>query len=337
MKTTAVLVCLFAVQVLGQQIEVDFSKFLKTHKKNYKSKTELESRYSVWKQNMDFINKFNEEADLGLHTYHLKMNSYGDFNSSEFTSLVNGNNETLRLRYPVQYDQILRSQDPKTLPKQVDWRKANIVTTVKDQLNCGSCWAFAATGTLEGQLALKYRILFKLSDQQLVDCSSEAYEVYGCDGGFAELALAYIRDTGGMSLERNYPYKAIQQKQCFTGLRRLSININSILNVASGDEMALQTAVATVGPIAVAIDASSDAFQFYSTGVYLDKKCRSDMYSLNHAVLVVGYGTDPKNGDYWIVKNSWGTTWGEDGYVRMARNKKNNCGIASDAVYATID
>jgi cathepsin L len=330
-----IIVSALFVQSFAEEINSQFTNFLKTHRKNYRTNNELELRYSVWKKNLDFIEKFNQEADMGLHTYRLKMNAYGDFDYSEFTNLVKGNNETLRLRYPVQFDQITRSRDPATLPRSIDWRNYNYVTNVKDQGSCGSCWAFAATGVLEGQLAKKYGQMYSLSEQQLVDCTSD-YDVYGCDGGFAELALAYVRDSSGLSPSKRYPYKAKQQSQCFTNIYRLSFTITGIQNIASGDELALQTAVGIVGPVALAIDASSKTFQFYSGGVYTNTACQSNMYSLDHAVLAVGYGTDPIYGDYWIVKNSWGTSWGENGYIRMARNKNNQCGVATDAVYATI-
>jgi cathepsin L len=311
-----------------------FKAFLKTHRKNYKTEQELYLRRFIWEDNLKYIEKFNQEADLGMHTYRLKMNAYGDFDKTEFLYLLNGYNQTLRSRSPAKNKHVFRAKRPEALPDSVDWRKSKRVTAIKDQGECGSCWAFATTGTLEGQLAAKLGRLRSLSEQQLVDCSN-GYGSYGCDGGLPELALAYVRDNKGLSSESNYKYRAVQGS-CKSIKNIAGFSITGIHNIESANELALQEAIATIGPIAVGIDASSDSFQFYSSGVYLNSDCRSDPNSLDHAVLVVGYGTDPTHGAYWIVKNSWGTTWGEDGYVRMARNNNNHCGIATDAVYATI-
>jgi cathepsin L len=324
-----------SIEIFCYQTTVEFKSFMQTHNRTYGTKRELFLRNLVWEQNMDYINKFNQEADLGLHTYRLKMNAYGDYLSEEFAVTMYGYNETLRTRYPVKNEHIYRSKTPQALPTSMDWRSMGRVTPVKNQGNCGSCWAFAATGALEGQLAKKYGQLYDLSEQQLVDCAG-GYDTYGCEGGFTEQAMVYVRDRNGLSLETNYAYQA-EQRACSSNIRGLPFNITSIKNIASGDEKALQAALASVGPVAVAIDASSRSFQFYSSGVYIDRKCKSNMYSLDHAVLVVGYGTDAsRGGDYWIVKNSWGTTWGENGYIRMARNRKNQCGIATDAVYPIV-
>ncbi|GMT11405.1 hypothetical protein PFISCL1PPCAC_2702, partial [Pristionchus fissidentatus] len=198
------------------------------------------------------------------------------------------------------------------------------------QGQCGSCWAFSTTGALEGQLAKNGANLTSLSEQNLVDCSRLNY---GCNGGNTALALIYVKRNGGIDKESKYPYKGWEGR-CKYSPANVGGKDKGFVRVTMGDEEALKTAVATIGPISVAIDASSNSFGYYSTGVFYDPWCSST--DLDHAILVIGYGTDPDYGDYWLIKNSWGRSWGEEGYGKMARNRDNNCGIATEAVYPNV-
>jgi len=164
--------------------------------------------------------------------------------------------------------------------------------------------------------------LVSLSEQNLVDCST-ANE--GCSGGWMDTAFAYVKSNSGLDTESSYPYTA-KQGTCKFSKANVGVTVSGWTDIASG-EAALQQAVATMGPISVAIDAGHPSFQNYKQGVYYESLCSST--NIDHGVLVVGYGTDPTYGDYWLVKNSWGTGWGESGYIRMARNKNNNCGVAT--------
>jgi len=217
------------------------------------------------------------------------------------------------------------------LPDAVDWRTKGYVTEVKDQGQCGSCWAFSSTGSLEGQNFATTGQLVSLSEQNLVDCSRCVGNM-GCYGGWMNLAFWYIQLNDGIDTETTYPYFGVDQT-CSFNPDNIGATDTGYIEIAEEDENALQSAIATVGPISVAIDASHSSFQLYRSGVYDDASCTEA--GIDHAVLAVGY--DSLNGqDYYIVKNSWGTSWGNEGYIYMSRNKNNQCGIATLACYPTV-
>jgi len=221
------------------------------------------------------------------------------------------------------------------MPKKVNWTSEGYVTPIKNQQQCGSCWAFSATGSMEGQHFKKTGKLVSLSEQNLVDCSQPEGN-YGCEGGLMDQAFNYTVINKGIDTEASYPYTAMDGK-CVFNATNVGATISSWTDVPTGSEADLQKAVATVGPISVGIDASQYTFQLYKSGVYYDPNCSSQF--LDHGVLAVGYGTKKMHGkstDFWLVKNSWGTDWGMDGYIEMSRNKNNNCGIATQASYPVV-
>eukprot|EP01121_Diplochlamys_sp_Union-15-3_P013165 TRINITY_DN404_c0_g1_i7.p1 TRINITY_DN404_c0_g1~~TRINITY_DN404_c0_g1_i7.p1 ORF type:complete len:325 (-),score=72.09 TRINITY_DN404_c0_g1_i7:104-1078(-) len=286
------------------------------------SNAEFQDRYNIFKSNLDFINKHNKHAKR--HGFSVGLNAFADLTAEEFSKIYKG----LTPR------DITISTSPvvvnvSALPDTVDWRTKGAVTGVKNQGQCGSCWTFSSTGGIEGQWQIHGHGLVSLSEQQIVDCCKQGY---GCGGGWMDWAFAYVAQQGGIDTESSYPYTA-RNGDCHYNAATVGARISSYRDVAAGSESALQNAVATVGPISVAIDASHSSFQFYNGGVYHEPACSTT--ALDHAVLAVGYGVDAGK-DYWLVKNSWGTSWGLEGYIMMSRNANNNCGIASKPSYPLV-
>lgn len=293
--------------------------------KEYQSEKEEVTRRMTWEKNLQFITLHNLEYSLGLHSYELGMNHLGDMTSEEVSFQLTG------LRIPesrTRNSRYSKSNSTSELPASVDWRDKGCVTSVKSQGSCGACWAFSAAGALEGQLKLTTGRLVSLSPQNLVDCSS-MYGNKGCHGGWMVDAYRYIIDNKGIDSEASYPYKA-QDEKCHYNAAGRAATCSSYVEVSSGDEEALKDAVANAGPVSVAIDATQPTFFLFKNGIYDDPKCK--VKEPNHAVLVIGYGTQDGN-DYWLVKNSWGIYFGDQGYIRIARNHGNRCGIASYASY----
>ncbi|KAG7280469.1 hypothetical protein CRUP_033770 [Coryphaenoides rupestris] len=215
------------------------------------------------------------------------------------------------------------------LPDSLDWRLYGAVTPVKDQAICRSCWSFSTTGAIEGAFCMKMGYLQVLSQQMLIDCSW-GFGNNGCDGGEEWRGYEWIMKHGGLATTETYgPYMGMNG-QCHLNETQLIARIHSYTNVTSGDGEALFKN----GPVAVSIDASHRSFVFYSHSVYYEPACGSTVDDLDHAVLPVGYGT-MKGEPYWLVKNSWSTYWGNDGYVLMSM-KDNNCGVATDATFVTL-
>ena len=261
-------------------------------------------------EKIDYIN------DMNTQNLSYKLELY------DFEYINNGNEFIPRLEcYNCFVD-----NDNIELPESVDWRKENAVTVVKNQGDCGSCWSFSTTGSIEGAWAVKYDKLYNLSEQMLVDCSG-TYGNKGCEGGLMDYGFKYVIDNGLCS-ENDYPYQA-ERDFCRSSLCSIKVKIRDYSDVRSNNEYLLKRAVAKQ-PVSVAIQANLSSFHFYKSGVYQDDDCGTQ---LDHGVLIVGYGYDKETGlDYWIVKNSWSPQWGEDGYVRILRNydksESGMCGIA---------
>jgi len=209
----------------------------------------------------------------------------------------------------------------------VNWNNKGAVTPVKNQGQCGSCWSFSATGSMEGEKFIKQGSLTSLSEQNLIDCSTSQGN-QGCNGGLMDSAFKYVIAKHGIDTEASYRYTATGPNACKYSAANIGDTISSYKDVTRGSESALQSAV-DVQPVSVAIDAGHNSFQLYKSGVYYESACSATQ--LDHGVLAVGYGTDNSGTAYWLVKNSWGTGWGMSGFIQMSKGRNNNCGIATMA------
>ncbi|XP_032373844.1 cathepsin S [Etheostoma spectabile] len=316
--------CVGAAAMIDSRLDDHWELWKKTHAKKYRNEVEEVRRRELWEKNLMLITLHNLEASMGLHTYDLGMNHMGDLTQEEILQSY----ATLSVPADMQRaPSAFVGTSGTDVPDTMDWRQKGCVTRVKMQGSCGSCWAFSAAGALEGQLAKTTGKLVDLSPQNLVDCSSK-YGNHGCNGGFMHQAFQYVIDNQGIDSDASYPYTG-QSQPCHYNPVNRAANCSSYSFLPEGDEGVLKQALANIGPISVAIDATRPRFTFYRSGVYDDPSCT---LKVNHGVLAVGYGT-LSGEDYWLVKNSWGTSFGDQGYIRMARNKKNQCGIALFGCY----
>merc|ERR1712165_198373 len=308
-------------------VRATFEEFETKHGKVYSTAGEREARVDLYRQNLRFIHSKNRQ---GL-TFSLASNHLADRTDSEIhmlRGLLHDPQESNNGGLAQEYTQAELDAAPDTL----DWRLYGAVTPVKDQSVCGSCWSFGTVGTLEGTLFLQTGNLVRLSQQALVDCSW-GFGNNGCDGGEDFRAYQWMLAHGGIPTEDSYGPCLGQDGYCRADKATVGLKIKGWVNVTSGSTEALKVAIASRGPVSVAIDAGHKSLSFYSHGVYYEPECSST--DLDHAVLAVGYGTIGGE-DYWLVKNSWSTYWGNDGYVLMSQ-KNNNCGVATDATYVLPD
>jgi len=317
---TILLVALFACCALAYselEYQSAFTFWMQQWGRSY-SHEEFQLRYRVFRHNMDFIAAHNK-AHKG---YTVALNQFADLSLSEFQRIYLGTKAN------IPHTHVTPILKHVTLPTSFDWRQQGAVTAIKNQGQCGSCWSFSTTGSVEGCHFLTTKKLVSLSEQNLMDCSySQGNQ--GCDGGLMTQAMDYIISNKGIDTEKSYPYTA-EDGTCHYTPANSGATMKSYTNVQTGSEQDLQTKVA-MGPTSVAIDASHSSFQFYSSGVYNEPDCSTSQ--LDHGVLAIGWGID-SGSTFWLVKNSWGTSWGMNGYIEMTRDttgNTNQCGIATMA------
>jgi cathepsin L len=337
MKIVVLFALLFAVAIAGKTrwFELNnysFDRYVKEYGKNY-SPEEIEHRRSVFEARLEQIKKHNQDS---TKTWKNGINHFSDRTEEELKQLLGYRKELAYLSKSQKEAKRYVSPFPKQLlnapiPKHVDWREKGVVTAVKDQGQCGSCWTFGTAETVESHFAIHTGDLMDLSEQQILDCTPNPNQcggTGGCGGGTAELAMARIIQMGGLSSEWTYSYQSYWGKnfQCqFNTSQTAPIaKLSAYVDCPSNEYSPIIAAVAHAGPLVISVDASS--WFAYESGVF--DGCNQTNPDIDHAVQLVGYGTDAQHGDYYLVRNSWSSQWGDQGYIKLRRtaNEQTRCG-----------
>ncbi|CAL9015620.1 unnamed protein product [Prunus brigantina] len=292
----------------------------------YADNAEKERRFAIFKKNVQFVEKFNTE---GNKTYKLGLNEHSDLSDEEFLRQRTGYKRATELTSSANISFRYEDLSPTDVPPSIDWREKGAVVPIKDQgSSCGCCWAFSAVAAVEGINQIKTGNLISLSEQQLLDCTSGNN---GCNGGFLPTTFEYIQQSGGIASEENYPYQAVQGT---CNANQPAVQITGYEKVPENIEEDLLKAVSKQ-PVSIAIVGSGNEFRNYQSGVFSATDCGT---TLDHAVTVIGYGTTEDGTKYWLLKNQWGESWGENGYMKILRDagpQEGVCGLAREAYYPT--
>jgi len=302
---------------------LEFAEFARRHDKKYDTVHQLVHRYNTFVNNAEFIESRNSKK----LPYTLGTNKFADMTWEEFQGKHLGASQdcsATKSKHKLTYAQA---------PEKKDWREEGIVSPVKNQGHCGSCWTFSTTGALEAAYTQATGKTVILSEQQLIDCAG-GFNNFGCNGGLPSQAFEYIKYNGGLDTEEAYPYTA-QDGICKYDANKIGVKVTDSVNISLGAEDELKAAVGLVRPVSIAFEVIQD-FRFYKDGVFTSETCGQGPTDVNHAVLAVGYGVSEEGTPYWIIKNSWGDSWGEGGYFKMELGK-NMCGIATCASYPIVE
>nr|BAJ88051.1 predicted protein [Hordeum vulgare subsp. vulgare] len=300
-----------------------FARFAVGYGKSYESAAEVRRRFRIFSESLEEVRSTNRK---GL-PYRLGINRFSDMSWEEFQATRLGAAQTCSATLAGNH--LMR--DAAALPETKDWREDGIVSPVKNQAHCGSCWTFSTTGALEAAYTQATGKNISLSEQQLVDCAG-GFNNFGCNGGLPSQAFEYIKYNGGIDTEESYPYKGVNGV-CHYKAENAAVQVLDSVNITLNAEDELKNAVGLVRPVSVAFQVI-DGFRQYKSGVYTSDHCGTTPDDVNHAVLAVGYGVE--NGvPYWLIKNSWGADWGDNGYFKMEMGK-NMCAIATCASYPVV-
>jgi cathepsin F len=320
-----------------------FQRFMDNFKKNYDSIEEYTKRYEIFKINYIKIkNETLEKSDDDEEGMRMGTSPFSDLTEEEFKknflSNVNTTNlptdmeifkyeEITDLKNSTSTDSFLQGRNLQSIPMSWDWRQSNVVTSVKQQGRCGSCWAFSTIANIEGQYAKKYKSLESFSEQQLIDCD---HSNNGCNGGIMDAAFNYIKRAGGLMKRSSYPFTGYRGV-CKLRLNQVGVRVKSYISAGTNNEESIKAFLYKTGPLSITVNAKT--WQFYKGGVYnvSYSKCP---YKPDHGVTLVGYGVTAAGIKYWIIKNSWGPQWGESGYMRIRRGT-GLCGV-NQYVYSAI-
>jgi len=320
-------VAIFAVVEAHKTIEqvenYSFAQYVSEFKKTYTNQAEFNYRKKIFEHRVTKIREHNADPSF---TWKEGVNRFSDKTEKELEAVL-GYDKSIgfKIHASKRFENKAHLVERAELPPSVDWRTKGVITPVKDQGGCGSCWCFGTTESIESFWALAGNPLPVLSEQQSLDCTPNPDDcggTGGCGGGTAELIYAQVVKTGGVTTEASYPYQG-EDEPCQNSSIHPVAFLTGFVNVSGNQQPPVLQAVATQGPLVINVDASS--WFGYSSGVF--DGCNQQNPDIDHVVQLVGYGTDSSAGDYWLVRNSWGSDWGENGYIRLARPAQPTCGV----------
>jgi C1A family cysteine protease len=300
-----------------------FDDWLTEHNIRFLNENERTHIFNNWASNDAFI-EFTNKQHL---SYTLGHNAYSGMDSNEFSNLMEFSNNRYLIRENLfnndSYTNIISDY---SLPLSVDWRTQGVVNPIRDQGQCGSCWSFSTIQSVESASAIKYGKLLQLSEQQLVDCDNfkNGGSDHGCSGGLMDNAFTWIGKNDGSCSSTDYPYvsgSTMTAGSCQKCTVESNTKVAKFIDIVASSDASMMTAI-SMQPVSIAIEADQRAFQLYSSGVF-DESCGAN---LDHGVGLVGYGSTEDGKDYYILRNSWGTTWGDKGYMYLARGSSFNGG-----------